>query len=153
MREVERIEDQLRRSCEGEAWHGSSLSELLAGVTADAAAARPFPNTHSIWELVLHVAAWQEAATEGIKGGPVQLDDSEDFPEVDDTSEEAWSVARVRLQSSMDELRKAILQLEDTDLSHPVSKKGYSTYYLLHGVVQHNIYHAGQIAILKKRVA
>lgn len=54
------IADELRRAFYGEAWHGDSLFEILRGVTAAQAAARPITNAHSIWELVLHISAWME---------------------------------------------------------------------------------------------
>ena len=60
MSEIARLADQVRRAFEGDAWHGDSIKELLAGVTAATAAARPIKNAHSIWELVLHIAAWDE---------------------------------------------------------------------------------------------
>jgi hypothetical protein len=55
MSEIHRIADQLKRSLEGEAWHGPALRELLSGVTAKQAAARPLAGAHSIWEIVLHI--------------------------------------------------------------------------------------------------
>ena len=63
MREVDRIADQLKRAYAGPAWHGPSLSELLKEVDAQRAAAHPLPGTHSIWELVLHIAAWDTAVS------------------------------------------------------------------------------------------
>ena len=61
MTEVDRIRDQFRRAFEGEAWHGPSVLALLDGVTAQQAAAHPIPGAHSIWELTLHIAAWERA--------------------------------------------------------------------------------------------
>ena len=57
MTEAIRLADQIRRAFEGSAWHGDSLLELLADVTAKTAAARPIKDAHSIWELLLHIAA------------------------------------------------------------------------------------------------
>src|ERR1700688_996474 len=90
MAEGGRIADQLRRAFEGEAWHGDSLFEILTGVTAARAAARPVANAHSIWELVLHVAAWDSAVLRRFDGGAVELSDAENFPRVTDGSEAAW---------------------------------------------------------------
>ena len=59
MKELERIKDQFQRAFNGQAWHGPSLLSLLAGVTAEQAAAHPVPGAHSIWELTLHIAAWE----------------------------------------------------------------------------------------------
>src|SRR5919199_1641697 len=97
MREVERIADQLRRAHEGGAWHGPSVRELLAGVTAEQAAARPFEGAHSIRELVEHVEAWERAILRRLGGDPAAIYKTpEDWPEAE-ASEEAWRAAQRRL--------------------------------------------------------
>src|SRR3984885_4824498 len=63
-----RLADQLRRAFDGSAWHGPALIELLQDVDAAAAAAKPLPEVHSIWELVLHIAAWDSAACVRLAG-------------------------------------------------------------------------------------
>ena len=80
MSETARIADQLRRAFYGGAWHGDSLFEILTGVTAAQAAARPIRNAHSIWELVLHISAWDAAVRRRMTGVAVQPSDAENFP-------------------------------------------------------------------------
>ena len=150
MRETERIEDQLRRSIEGPAWHGPALLELLADVSADAAAARPVADGHSIWELVLHVKTWQDAAIRYVKGETVTVSDMEDFPPVTDQGEDAWKAAIGDMVESARQLRDVILNLNEQALDQPVPDKKFSVYILLQGIPQHNLYHGGQIALLKK---
>src|SRR5262249_38103582 len=80
MTEVERILDQLRRSHQGEAWHGPSLRELLEGVTA-AQAARKTSEAHSIWEIVFHITAWERVGVARLKGELIEdLPAEEDWP-------------------------------------------------------------------------
>ena len=67
MTESVRLADQIRRAFEGNAWHGDSVLELLAGVDAKTAAAKPIKNAHSIWELLLHIAAWDDAVRRRIR--------------------------------------------------------------------------------------
>lgn len=62
------IADQLRRAFEGDAWHGPALLELLQDVDSTTAAAKPLRNVHSIWELVLHIAVWDGAASRRLAG-------------------------------------------------------------------------------------
>jgi uncharacterized damage-inducible protein DinB len=148
--EIKRIADQLKRAYEGEAWHGPSLRELLNGATAAIAAKKPLANAHSIWEIVLHIAAWEKAVRRRLEGEVVVLPNEEDWPPVNDTSETAWKNALATLENGNKQLHETILRLNDAQLSDIVPGKNYSVYYMLHGVIQHHLYHAGQIAILKK---
>lgn len=148
--EAKRIQDQLKRSLAGTAWHGPAVMELLADIDAAKAAARPIPGAHSIWELSLHIAAWNKAAVRRLSGDRAELPDEENFPAVNETSDEAWQRTLELLRSSHRELHEAISQLDDAGLDQPILEGMSSVYVTLHGVIQHNIYHAGQIALLKK---
>lgn len=152
MAEVERIEDQLRRAFEGGAWHGPALRELLADVNAERAAARPLANAHSIWEIVLHVAAWDGVVRRRVGGERVDEPPEGDWPTVADTGEAAWREALGLLERRSRELREAVLRLSDSQLDDNVGgvDGGSSCYVTLHGAIQHGLYHAGQIALLKK---
>jgi hypothetical protein len=87
MTEIERIEDQLKRSLEGEAWHGPAVEELLSDVTAERAAAKPAPSVHSVWEIVLHIISDQRLVCERLQGKPTVLPAEEDWPPITDQSE------------------------------------------------------------------
>ncbi len=150
MNEVNRILDQLHRSMFGEAWHGPAVMELLAGLDAESASARPIDHAHSIWELTLHIAAWQGAVRTRIGGKAVELSDEQDWPPVTDTGKAAWERAVRSLRDAYEQLRDAVAALDDLKLLAPVPGRDYNIYFLVHGVIQHNLYHAGQIAILKK---
>ncbi len=151
--EAQRIADQLRRAHEGKAWHGPSLGELLKGVGAEQAAARPVGGAHSIWELLLHIEAWERAGVRRLRGDPAKLSEAEDWPPVHDAGEEAWSAAVDKMEATSRELREAVSRLDDDALDGPVVEGMSSAYVTLHGIVQHTLYHAGQIAILKKALA
>lgn len=152
--EVENIVDQLERSFEGDAWHGQSLSEILTGITAEQAAARPIPHAHSIWEIVLHSAAWQRAVRERLQGKPItSLPDDQDWPEVTDASEHGWCDAVQVLRSEYEMLLDEALKWKERDLGEVTEGQRFTVYQMLHGVVQHNVYHAGQIVMLKKATA
>lgn len=150
MREAERIADQFRRAHEGEAWHGPSLRELLQDVTAEQASARPVAGAHSIRELVLHVAAWERVARRRLEGEAAQIYNTpEDWP-AEDPSEDGWRAALKRLREENAKLRAAVLRLDDAKLDEPIFEGMSSVYVTLHGVVQHTLYHAGQIAVVRK---
>ncbi len=120
---------------------------------AAGAGARPIAGAHSIWELVLHVAAWDDAVRRRMAGAAVRLSGKTNFPPVVDRSDAAWSAALGRLRRVHGELVEAVEKFPEKSLEKLVpGKKGahYNFYYMLHGVVQHELYHAGQIALLKK---
>ena len=154
MSEVDRIRNQFERAFDGEAWHGPSVLALLEGVTAAQASAHPIPGAHSIWELTLHIAAWEDACRRRLEGDPAQLSDDENFPPLGDTSEAAWESAKELLRDNHQHLLNALATLDDSRLDQPIidnSEIPFSSVYVtLHGGVQHDLYHAGQIAILKK---
>ena len=152
--EVERIRDQFRRAFDGEAWHGPSVLQLLDGITAQQAASHPIPGAHSIWELTLHIEAWERACRRRLEGDRAQLTDAEDWQPINDTSEAAWESTKQSLIDNHRELLHAISNLDESRLNTPVIKDPNtpfsSVYVTLHGGVQHDLYHAGQIAMLKK---
>lgn len=149
--EVDNIVDQLERTFEGDAWHGSSVSEVLACISAEQALARPIPAVHSIWEIVLHTSAWQRTVRERLEGKPLRsLPDAEDWPAIDDTSEAAWADAVGELRVEYELLKEEALHWRERDLGETTEGERYTVYEMLHGVIQHNLYHAGQIAVLAK---
>jgi uncharacterized damage-inducible protein DinB len=151
MSEIERIRDQLKRSHQGEAWHGPSLGEVLDGISAERAAARPLGKAHTIWELVLHMVAWIEVARLRLEGERIDsLPDEEDFPKVVDPGEEAWRQALAQLDDAHARLDATLSRFEESRLDGPVPLRQDSYYTMLHGLIQHNAYHAGQIVLLGK---
>jgi uncharacterized damage-inducible protein DinB len=146
------IADQLRRAFEGDAWHGPALLELLEDVDAATAAAKSLPDVHSIWELVLHIAAWDGATSRRLAGEVCQPEGTDNFPVVPKPSEAAWRKAVAEAKHAHDALVKTVAGLPESRLWERVPGKKYDFYHLLHGVAQHELYHAGQIAILKKMV-
>ena len=154
MSETARIADQFRRAFDGEAWHGPSVMALLEGVTAEQASARPIPGAHTIWELTQHIRAWEGACLRRLNGDPAQLPDSEDWSNVNDHSEASWERTKQNLVETHNQLLQALASLDDSRLDQPIINdpqiNSSSVYVTLHGRVQHDLYHAGQIAILKK---
>jgi uncharacterized damage-inducible protein DinB len=155
MSETGRLADQIRRAFEGDAWHGDSLLEILAGVSAQTAAARPIANAHSIWELVLHIAAWDDISIRRAGGTAVHPTDEQNFPPVKDASDAAWLRTLDAAKKTHADLVKTVAAFPDSRLGERVPGKTqdyYNFYYLFAGIVQHELYHAGQIALLKKAV-
>jgi len=151
MTEAERIADQLRRAFEGDAWHGPSVWEILREVRSQKAACRPILGAHTIWEIVLHIATWEAVVRRRLEGEFITMVSPErDWPPVRDASEAAWPNSLELLKRGNQQLREAISRFPSERLDEPVPGMDYTVYTMLHGVVQHALYHAGQIALLNK---
>lgn len=148
--EVERIGDQLHRAFYGGAWHGPSVEEVLDGVTATRAAARPLKNAHSIWEIALHIAVWEDVVRRRLMGTAVKVTPAQDWPKIDATDDKAWRGVIERLIAGHEALAEVVAGLKDEQLANIVPGKQQTFYYMLHGIIQHDLYHAGQVAVLKK---
>lgn len=150
MSQVDMVVNELKRSFEGEAWHGPALLEILDGVDAQTAAARPLAKAHSIWELVLHIAAWEGVVTRRIHGETCTLTDEENFGQVERVSDSAWQQAVKNLRDQHARLLETVAALPESRLHDRVPGKDYHLLFMLLGTVQHAAYHGGQIALLKR---
>jgi uncharacterized damage-inducible protein DinB len=153
MSEIQRIEDQYRCSFEGEAWAGPSLRELLQGIKPAQAAAHPIQGLHSIAEIIGHIITWQDVFAQRLAGKVVNDNDVPEevnFPPMTEPSEAAWTKMKEKLDQSCRQMLETIPCVPESRLDEKVPGKPYTFYFMLHGIIQHNLYHAGQIAILRK---
>jgi uncharacterized damage-inducible protein DinB len=150
MSKIQTSIDELKSIHDGDAGHGPPLTEILSGVTAEQAAARPLANAHSIWELILHIAVWEDVFRRRLTGEALNEPEEGDFPRVTETGEEAWRRTLARLDDTHRSLVETIAEFTDERLSDIVSGKDYTVEYALRGIARHHVYHAGQIALLKK---
>ena len=148
--ESARIADQHRRAYAGPAWSGPCVQEALRGVDARRAWARPLPRAHSIAEIVLHLAAWEHAVERRLAGEPREVSGAEDWPAPGPAGDAAWAEVLDRLETRHRALAAALEQLTDARLGATVPGQQYSVHFMVHGEVQHLLYHAGQIALLAK---
>lgn len=133
-------------------WHGTNLRGSLRGVDHHAAAARPAEGRHNIWELALHAAYWKYTVVRRITGaarGSFPLDGSNFFARPEGTPDaNAWRRDLAILAEQHRALRTAIADLDDRDLARRVGKESVAR--LVRGVIAHDLYHAGQIQLIKR---
>lgn len=157
MTEIERLADQMQRAFYADAWCGPSLLEALAGVNAAQASARPLARAHSIREIVAHLSGWKRTVHQRLEGQPVRLPEEGDWPQVSDTGEDSWQETLAKLKARHDALLALVRGLDDARLEDVLITEssretggGVSCYVTLHGAAQHDLYHGGQISLLKK---
>lgn len=136
----------LDEAFEKRAWHGPNLRGSLRGVPARTAAFRPAPDRHNIWELALHAAYWKYTVRRrltGEKRGSFPLAGSNFFTRPETMSEAAWAKDIALLVGEHQKLRASVLGLPQTALTD-------SALHRIRGAAMHDVYHAGQITLLKR---
>jgi uncharacterized damage-inducible protein DinB len=151
LNEVKFVMDQLRTTFSGDSWHGPSVMKTLEGVDAEQAAARPLGERHTIWELVDHMTFWLEEVLKALKTKEIPKPEKVmDWPRMG-SGEEQWRESVRRLEAAINMLLDELATWNTKDLEKTVGRADYSYRQMLHGAVHHNLYHAGQIAILKRK--
>jgi uncharacterized damage-inducible protein DinB len=151
----------LRKGYSSDPWHGPSTVDLLRDVPFAAAAAQPFSDGHSIWDIVLHMTSWHREVTRRLAGAPPEPPEDGDWPALSapdqGLDQGAWDRARAELGASLEQLAAAVSALSDDDLRELVGSArdralgaGISRAEMVAGVLQHDAYHSGQIALLRK---
>jgi uncharacterized damage-inducible protein DinB len=153
MSEVKLLLAMLDEAFERNAWHGPNLRGSLRGVTARQAAWRPAPGRHSIWELAVHAAYWKYAVWRrlaGEKRGSFAHKGSNWFPSTSSASERAWRADLALLAAEHARLRAAVARLSPSDLPKKAGGSRRTVATLVYGVASHDVYHTGQISLLKR---
>ncbi len=146
MSEVSGIINILKDSFDGSPWHGPSLIEIISKIPADKAETR-INKSHSVIEIVFHIIAWRNFVIHNLQGDEsYDVADADNFPRSNN-----WSKAIVELEQSQQQLLAAISDFDEKKLHSQVPHRKYSYYKLLHGIVQHDIYHQGQIVMITKQ--
>jgi uncharacterized damage-inducible protein DinB len=150
--EIERIKDQMQKTFYSDAWHGGSVMEFLSEISAMEAASHPLKARHSIWELGPHMETWKRVARYALEGNEIgRISPEEDWPPIEDIGEEAWARTVESLREEHEALMGALSRLSEESIGETVPGRSYSFYTLLHGVIHHDLYHLGQIAVLKEK--
>jgi uncharacterized damage-inducible protein DinB len=157
MKELERIKDELRRVHDGAPWSGSPTMDLLKNITSSQANYRASGDLHTIWEIVLHMIGWQNEVKRRLEGGSSSLPEDGDWPAASGGDEQSWKATLAAFEASHQDLVQALSKKDGFDLDElpdePRDRElgnGVSWYVMLHGVLQHNVYHSGQIGVLRK---
>lgn len=152
MKEVERIADQVAAGYRDGAWPSVSVRDLLRSLSPAEAAAHPVAGAHSAWEIALHLAFWHGAVRRRLGGETVDYRPEEDWPTPGEPSESSWEAALDGLDEAHRALVDAVRTLSPDQLGQPVAGRSFDVYFMLHGVPQHDLYHAGQVMLLRKAI-
>ena len=150
MSETQRILNQYDIVMHGAAWHGDPIWQILDGISAERAALRPIANAHSIWEIVGHMAFWEGVAAKRLAGLRAGLEEEGNFPATPEATEANWQKTLEQFRASNQAFREALQKLSPDRLDELSAAGKRSFYAEAHGLIEHHVYHAGQIALLAK---
>lgn len=150
---ISALVQMLEEAYHKQAWHGTNLRGSIRGLSLEQACWRPSPQRHNIWEVMVHCAYWKYTVRRrltGEKRGSFPLEGSNWFTRPEEKSESAWK-SDVRLLEEMHfQLVETVKGLSPADLEKRSATKKYTHLQMIRGIALHDIYHAGQIQLLKR---
>ena len=153
--EILQIAEQLRDAYEGEPWFGRSIGDILNEIDEAIVFEKP-TNQHSILELLWHMITWKEFTLSRLRNDdelPIKYFEENDWRMLDHSDKNLWQQGLQKFSKLHNELIEITRQQNDELLSQRVSDRKYNFRKLLYGIVQHDIYHLGQIAYIKKMLS
>ena len=150
---IDLILRQLDRAFSGKAWHGPTLRGSIRGLDLATAAFRPAPGRRNIWEIVVHAAYWKYTVRRrllGEKRGSFPLEGSNWFARPVEKSEAAWKADVALLTDVHESLRASVALLTRTQLDARPRGSKFTTESMVSGIAAHDLYHTGQIQLIKR---
>ncbi len=146
----ELVLSQLKDSILDGGWHGPSLVDVIQGIDVGTALSKPLENRHSTWEIVQHVIYWIDRVNDVLNGlEHPPMGDPEDWKSVSGESAN-WDCIEKEIIETYERLMNSLLQKKEELLGEKVPNTDFTYSRMLFGLIHHNLYHAGQIALLKK---
>lgn len=152
---VELLVGKIQKVYVGNPWYGNSIKSILKDIDPKTAFTKVARNVHTIAELVAHIIAWREFVISKIEGDndfKITQKLSFDWKRIDKDEKIAWRSLLNALEKNQSEFLTTLKKLDDDFLKLPVSRRRYNIEFLIEGSIQHDIYHLGQISLLKKMI-
>ncbi|MEM8525383.1 MAG: DinB family protein [Bacteroidota bacterium] len=142
--------NQLQKIYNGKAWHGPNILETLSTITSKETTER-IGSSNNIAELLHHIYAWRIFVIKRFSGEhEFEVSDEFNFQRFETIDEKAWKHLKEQLAHSQEQLVETIEKFDPEKLSKEVSNRDYTYLDLLHGIIHHDLYHLGQIVLLRK---
>ena len=154
--QIDHITEQLEQTYGGQPWYGDSIVAKINTISAETAFLQTSPGVHSIAEILAHMIVWRKAAIEWLRGNSqhnVTLNSKDDWPPYETLQETGWEELKQQFADTQTQLISLLRGKTDEILPQPYSKKPYTFQLLLEGIVQHDVYHLGQIGVLVRMAA
>ncbi len=152
MKETNRIVKLFEDLYNGSPWIDVTIMNTLKNISAEQAAKKVAPERNSIWQIVNHMIAWRENVLIRIQGNEIVTPNNNYFTEIEKVSETGWQKALERLENSQHQWIAFLKTFEESQFEKIYAKNKMSYYEHIHGILQHDAYHLGQIVLLSKLI-
>jgi uncharacterized damage-inducible protein DinB len=152
-KEISGLIRKMKSVYQGDPWYGEPIKKVLQDIDAEKVFNKPIPQAHSMAELLTHIISWRELLNKRLHGDDsfsVRQKESFDWKRIDPDPKTAWENLKKALEINQQQIIDGLEQANDDLLKQKVAKRKYNYRYLIKGLIQHDIYHLGQIALLKK---
>lgn len=152
MKETKRIKKLFEDLYNGIPWIDVTIMDTLKNISAEQAAKKVTPGRNSIWQIVNHMIAWRENVLLRVQGNEVTAPNNNYFTQLEIISETEWQKALERLANSQDQWIRFLENFDESQFDRIYASNKMSYYEHIHGILQHDAYHLGQIVLLSKLV-
>ncbi|MES2775901.1 MAG: DinB family protein [Bacteroidota bacterium] len=150
MKETERIVKLFADMYNGSPWIDSTIMGALENISAEQAVARVIEGRNSIWELTNHMISWRQNVLQRVQGKLMVSPDNNYIEPITDTSEAAWQNTLKEMENSQQEWILFLKTFNEDAFETMYPRNGMTYYEHIHGIIQHDAYHLGQIVMLAK---
>ncbi len=151
MTEVNRISSLFEKLYNGTPWLHINIVSTLKPINANQAQERVLKNCNSIWEITAHIIAWRQNVLQRVTGVIISTPDHNYIEEIKDTSEIAWKNTLNTLKDSQKQWIEFLSTFDETNFEQLYTPNNMTYYEHIHGIIQHDAYHLGQIVLLTKQ--
>jgi uncharacterized damage-inducible protein DinB len=154
-KEIQTIITNLDQVLNGQPWYGRPVYEILEEADGDIQYIKPNSNSHSLIDLLYHMVSWAEFTQKRIEKDPIEnlaVFEALDWRQIDPYAHD-WQKGLAALKASHNKIIELLQTKDDAFLEEKVNYRNYNFRFLLNGLIQHNIYHLGQIAYVSKLLA
>jgi uncharacterized damage-inducible protein DinB len=152
MKETARILKLYDDLFDGHPWIDVMILPTLNALNATQAAARIYDDWNTIWEITNHMISWRENVLQRVKGHVLKTPATNYIEPVADMSEAAWAETIQRFKNTQDAWASFLSNWKETEFEKKYPPNGLTYYEHVHGILQHDAYHLGQIVIMSKRI-
>ena len=151
MKETQRLIQLFEKGYNGSPWIDVNLVDVLQNITPEQAIKKLYPNANSIWEITNHIISWRENVLQRVQGVEINTPLHNYFVPLQ-KGDMTWKQTLKKLEASQKEWIHFLKNLKENEFETIYKPNGMSYYEHIQGILQHDVYHLGQIVMLSRLI-